>query len=219
MSGNIKAVIFDFGGVLAEEGFREGLIAIARKNGLDPEPFRKRADDLIHESGYVTGKSSESYFWSVLREQTGITGTDQELRTEILARFVLRPPMIESAKNLRSAGFITAILSDQTDWLEELDQSMRFLEYFQCVFNSYRLGKSKRDPSIFSDVCAAIGTDPAESLFIDDNIENIKRAAGEGLCVLHFRDMQSFQNEIAKMGYPVLNSCFSSSFGSSAGLK
>ncbi len=33
----IKAVLFDFGGVLAEEGFREGLKSIGRKNGLDPE--------------------------------------------------------------------------------------------------------------------------------------------------------------------------------------
>jgi glutamate-1-semialdehyde aminotransferase len=30
----IKAVMFDFGGVLAEEGFKEGLMAIGRKNKL-----------------------------------------------------------------------------------------------------------------------------------------------------------------------------------------
>jgi hypothetical protein len=30
----IRAVVFDFGGVLAEEGFREGLKSITRKNGL-----------------------------------------------------------------------------------------------------------------------------------------------------------------------------------------
>jgi putative hydrolase of the HAD superfamily len=35
----IKAVLFDFGGVLAEEGFREGLKAIGVKNGLDPDDF------------------------------------------------------------------------------------------------------------------------------------------------------------------------------------
>jgi hypothetical protein len=33
----IRAVLFDFGGVLAEEGFRIGLRAIARLNSLDPE--------------------------------------------------------------------------------------------------------------------------------------------------------------------------------------
>ena len=29
----LKALLFDFGGVLAEEGFREGLKAIGTKNG------------------------------------------------------------------------------------------------------------------------------------------------------------------------------------------
>jgi hypothetical protein len=37
----IKAVVFDFGGVVAEEGFREGLKAIGRKNGLDPRVFSR----------------------------------------------------------------------------------------------------------------------------------------------------------------------------------
>ena len=43
----IKTVIFDFGGVLAEEGFREGLLAIARENGLDPDAFFFEVDSLI----------------------------------------------------------------------------------------------------------------------------------------------------------------------------
>ena len=35
----IKAVLFDFGGVLAEEGFRQGLMAIAGQYDLDPQAF------------------------------------------------------------------------------------------------------------------------------------------------------------------------------------
>jgi putative hydrolase of the HAD superfamily len=42
----INAVVFDFGGVLAEEGFMEGLKAIARKNGLNPDEFFKIAIDI-----------------------------------------------------------------------------------------------------------------------------------------------------------------------------
>jgi hypothetical protein len=38
---SIQAVLFDYGGVLAEEGFREGLKNIARWHGLDPEAFHR----------------------------------------------------------------------------------------------------------------------------------------------------------------------------------
>jgi putative hydrolase of the HAD superfamily len=198
LTGAIKAVIFDFGGVLAEEGFREGLWAIGRKNGLDPEEFRKTADELIHETGYVTGRTDESRYWDMLRMKTGIEGTARELRDEIVKRFVLRPEMLGFADNLADRGLTTAILSDQTNWLDEIDRDTPFFRHFRYVFNSYKIKKSKRDPSVFGDICAAMGVDPDRSLFIDDNADNIRRASNEGLKVLLFTSIGRFKQEIAE---------------------
>ena len=39
MQNVIKAVLFDFGGVIADEGFWKGLQAIGKENGLDPDDF------------------------------------------------------------------------------------------------------------------------------------------------------------------------------------
>jgi len=94
----IKATIFDFGGVLAEEGFREGLMKIAEKNGIDP------------------------------------------------------------------------------------------LKFFRAA----------RDSSIFRDVCSAIGIRPDEAVFVDDNIENIKRASAEGLNVIHFKNIDELKKDLYK---------------------
>lgn len=197
MKNAIKAVIFDFGGVLAEEGFREGLLAIGRKNGLPPEEFRKTADDLIHETGYVTGNASEHAYWEKVRAVTGITGTDDELRSEIMERFVLRTELIDIVQRIKSNGLLLAVLSDQTNWLDEINERTPFFEHFQYVFNSYRIRKSKRDSTVFGDVCTAIGIDPNEGLFIDDNIDNVQRASHEGLQVIQYRDMESFKQDIA----------------------
>jgi hypothetical protein len=60
--GMIKAIVFDFGGVLAEEGFREGLKAIGQKNGLNPDDFYAMASELVYQTGYVTGVSDEYEF-------------------------------------------------------------------------------------------------------------------------------------------------------------
>ncbi|MBM3303121.1 MAG: hypothetical protein FJY85_24645, partial [Deltaproteobacteria bacterium] len=64
---SIKAVLVDYGGVLAEEGFREGLKAIARANGLPEESFFDSATQAVYDSGYVTGHAAESAYWSLLR--------------------------------------------------------------------------------------------------------------------------------------------------------
>lgn len=50
----VKAVLFDFGGVVAEEGFRKGFEAIAAENGLDPIFLYTLAVEAVFESGYIT---------------------------------------------------------------------------------------------------------------------------------------------------------------------
>jgi putative hydrolase of the HAD superfamily len=171
-----KAVIFDFGGVLAEEGFLEGLKAIGRKAGLDAGEFSRMADALIISTGYVTGRVPEAAYWDAIRKKTGITASDDELRAEILTRFVLRPEVLDCVRNVREAGYVTAILSDQTNWLEEMDARTPFLHLFDFVFNSYIMKKSKQDVSVFTDVCNVMGVSPEEALFIDDRPGNLERA-------------------------------------------
>lgn len=194
----IKAVLFDFGGVLAEEGFREGLKAIAVKNGLDPDEFFKTAEHIIYETGYVIGLADESLFWKKLREKTGIRGDDSELRKEILDRFILRPAMFKYVENMRIAGLFVAILSDQTNWLDEINEKSPFYHHFDHIFNSFRIKKSKRDVSVFSYICTEIGFKPYEVIFVDDNAEHIKRANAVGLKTIHFRDVGGFSEEISR---------------------
>ena len=192
----IRAILFDFGGVVAEEGFYRGLLEIGQKNGLDPEVFFKAVDALIYETGYLTGRADEAAFWNAVRERTGITGSDVELRNEILTRFTLRPEMVASVDKLRSQGFIVAMLSDQTNWLDEIDRETGLFRHFDRVFNSFHIHKSKRDETVFPEVCAALGVRPDEALFVDDNINHIKRAAGQGLQTIHFTGIDDYQQQM-----------------------
>jgi len=195
----IRAVIFDYGGVLAAEGFREGLEAIALRHGLEPAEFFTLASDAIYETGYITGRGTEAGYWNALRRKTGLTGEDSDLAGEILRRFVLRPRMLAAVRALRAHGFITAILSDQTDWLERLDVRDRFFLEFDRVFNSYRLGKGKRDATIFDDTVRALGVVPQEALFVDDHAGHVDRAASRGLRAVLFRDQDRFLSDLGPL--------------------
>jgi putative hydrolase of the HAD superfamily len=127
-----------------------------------------------------------------------VKGDDKELREEILKKFKLRPEMMKVVEKVKSSGLIVAILSDQTNWLDELNQRTPFHHHFDYVFNSFHLKKTKRDSSIFRDVCAILDVQPEEVLFVDDNLENIKRAASQGLRAIHFKSVSEFQKEIKK---------------------
>lgn len=178
---HIDAAIFDYGGVLAEEGFREGLYAIARARGLDPEAVLAAGADAAWGTGWVVGTGGEAEFWADLFRRTGIAGDPAELRREVLDRFRLRGWILPLLARLKSAGLVLAVLSDQTNWLDELEARDRFLHRFDLVVNSYRYGKSKRDPAIFPEVVGRLGIAPGRALFVDDNPGNVERARASGL--------------------------------------
>ncbi len=194
----IKAILFDFGGVIAEEGFREGLMEIGRKNGYDPDMFFRKSTDLVYESGYVYGRADESAYWKAIRSEFSIKGSDEELREELLKRFVVRPEVIEIIKELKRPGMGIYILSDQTNWLDELESKYHFFELFDEVFNSYHMQRTKRDRSLFSDICNELGIPAKEALFVDDNPANTERAENAGLQTITYISSQDLRYSLQK---------------------
>ena len=196
----IKVILLDFGGVIAEEGFRQGLYAIADRFGLDQKRFFELANEAVYNSGYVIGSGSENDFWNEVRIHSGIIATDDELRQEILTRFIPRDWMLEIIRSLRQQEKVIAILSDQTDWLDQLDARYHFFQYFDAVFNSFHLGKTKRDPAIFAEILSALEANGKETLFVDDNISHIDRATAAGLQTHHFNDRDTFMKVLKELG-------------------
>jgi len=194
----ISTVLFDYGGVLAEEGFRDGLKQIARLNGIDEDIFYKTAEDNIHNCGYLTGRAPESVYWELLRNKTGIRGDDQSFRKEILSRFILRTWMIDLVERIRDCGARVGILSDQTNWLEEINTRDDFFHRFDYIFNSYYMGKGKREPGHYDDVLRKVNAAASSVLFIDDNPGNCARAELKGWKVIHYRSRDQFLEELAR---------------------
>jgi putative hydrolase of the HAD superfamily len=192
----IKAVILDFGGVLAEEGFREGLMAIAESQGLNGPDFFDNATEAVYDSGYITGNADERSYWNLVRRLTGVRGTDRQLRNEIISRFVLRTWMLDWVRHLRRASYKSAILSDQTDWLDTLNQKAQFFMEFDYIFNSFHLGVSKRDPDVFRIVSKIMNTPLDGMLFVDDNAGHISRAATVGVHTILYQDRESFEQRV-----------------------
>ena len=183
-------------GVIADEGFTEGLRAIAVKNGLPEEAFIRAGFDTIHETGYVLGRSPESAFWAALRKQTGMTGEDAALRHEILSRFIVRPWVLDLADTLKDRGIRTGILSDQTDWLDLINERYDFFRRFGVVFNSYHLGDSKRNPDFFGTIAQALAVPAPSILFIDDNAGNCGRARQSGWHAIQYVERLDFLTQL-----------------------
>lgn len=195
----IRAVLFDFGGVVAEEGFRDGLVALATEQGLDAGNTHREGILAVYDSGFVLGKGTEADFWALMRRRTGVAGADAKLTGRILDGFIIRPWMIDLVRQLRARGYVTGILSDQTRWLDTLNKRDNFYEVFDRIYNSYYRGKGKQDPSQFTDVAADLGLPPAAILFVDDDPGNVARARDAGLHAIQFVDRADFTCELERL--------------------
>ncbi|HBL22766.1 MAG TPA: HAD family phosphatase [Deltaproteobacteria bacterium] len=192
----VDVVLFDFGGVLAEEGFEKGLRAIAVKHGLNETEFFNLAHELIHTTGYITGRADEHAYWEAIRDRTGIGDDDGTLRRELLSRFILRSWMFDIVRELKASGIRVVILSDQTNWLDELNGLYDFFKYFDVVFNSYHVGKNKMDVSHFSDTISRLKGSGGRMLFIDDSEAHCERARKAGMKAIRYTGRESFLKDL-----------------------
>ena len=193
----IEVVLFDFGGVLSQEGWKKGLRALACTYGLDADQFIQTAADTKYETGYITGRCRAIDFWDALKSKTGITGESEYLTQGMLSHYTVDERMIHLAKKLKTQKLTVGILSDHTDWLDRLNERFDLFRHFDHVFNSYYMGKGKRDASLFDDVAGRLKTPPARIIFIDDDPGNVERARRKGWNAVLYTDYESFYPEMA----------------------
>ncbi|RQD76882.1 MULTISPECIES: hypothetical protein [Desulfonatronospira] len=193
----IELAVFDYGGVLAEEGFMAGLNAMADRAGLDRDFVFQSAREVILSTGYLTGQGSEEVFWDQFKAATGIKGSPNGLRQDILSRFQLRPWMLELMQKLQTLGVGRIILSDQVNWLDELEARDSFFRYFDQVFNSYHLGKSKNDASLFDDLLKWTGVQAHRAVFVDDHLPHVERAISRGINGIYYTGRDDFLKRFA----------------------
>lgn len=189
----MKNIIFDLGGVLVGlDGQRciDAFNAIGCERVAEYVRLRLTADLFLD---IEEGSIDTAEFCAEVRRMTNCMATDHEiigawnaLLTEITDERKQR------LKELRRAGYRVFLLSNTNDmhwqYTQELlgcvEHGVRNEDcgtYFDRVFLSYRMHLSKPDVRIFEEVLRQAGLQAEETLFIDDNRDNIQAAASLGI--------------------------------------
>ncbi len=93
-----------------------------------------------------------------------------------------------------------ALLSNATDRLRPDLRALSLEEEFDAVFSSAELGVAKPDPEVFRHVCASLGREPGQCLFVDDSAGHAAAAAAVGLRAHHFRSVTGLEDFLAHRG-------------------
>lgn len=188
----VRAVIFDFGGVLCLHPDASRWQRAAETAGLPLSDFIPAF--WAHRIPYDAGVVEPADYWrGVLGPAFRESRLPELVRREIELWNQYDTRVLAWAGQLRSAGYRTAILSNLPRPLgEELRATPGFLAPFDHLTFSYELRKVKPQPEIYLDAIRGVGVEPSEALFLDDKTENVEGARAVGLQAVLYSTWENF---------------------------
>ncbi len=195
----LKAVIFDWGGVLMRTVDASGRRKWEQKLGL---PLYA-VDRVVHgsrswkqaQSGIIT----DAEYWVDVATQLGLDDEElAEFREDYFGGDQLDPQMVQFIRELRPR-FKTALLSNASPQLRDLLEALDVTDVFDEIVISGEVGVQKPDVAAYRIVLERLGLAPEETIFVDDFIENIDQAQRLGMQTLHFRAGMDWRDQLLRI--------------------
>jgi len=187
----IRAVVFDFGGVLVRMVDDRPRSKLARKLGV---PL-SRLDELIFFSESAQkasmGKIKVKMHWQAVGEALGIPVEEMPAFLEqYWSADDVNWTLLDFIRDLR-LNYKVGLLSNAWD---DLRQTMHDRWGMDSLFDemiiSAEVGIVKPDPRIFHLAAQRLGVSPGEMVFIDDMLINVEAARKEGLTAIQYIDTE-----------------------------
>ena len=195
-----KAVIFDYGNVLAQSQPAADVQALA--NILDlPIP---RFSEIYWQFRipFDAGSLDPAAYWNAVARTAARVLTPSQIDTlvEIDSRSWSHPApvMPQWARDLRAAGIPTALLSNMPVTVRDYVLGCAWLPDFDARVFSCDFGQCKPAPEIYEHCLRQLGVSPQDALFLDDREANIRAAEAQGWSAVLFTDAASVSLEIAR---------------------
>lgn len=190
---SIKNVIFDLGGVIINIDFQYTYEAFAKLGNTDILSVIKRFEEIQIFKRYEKGEFSDQEILDLFRREFNSNASDEEL-IKAWNELLLDIPnaRVELLKSLKSQ-YRTFLLSNTNNiHIQEVNNILHrssgvpnLDHLFEKIYYSYDIKMSKPDLEIYQHVLKQNNLKAEETVFIDDNKDNIVGAKAAGLHVIH----------------------------------
>lgn len=200
----LKNILFDMGGVIIDLNVNATLEAFYNM-GFPPKFLNYPENyntDIFYK--YETGRISTSEFRDAIRKDTGLDFEDSVFDNAWRAMLLdIQPETIDLLKklaenyNLYVLSNTSALHTPVFEMLFQLVGEISMKDIFKQCYYSNETGHHKPDDSSFNFVLEHANIKAEETLFLDDNIHNIKAAQAMGFNVIHISE----HRKLADLGF------------------
>jgi putative hydrolase of the HAD superfamily len=199
----IRAIFFDFGGVLGWMD-RNLVAALETRYGLGVGGFTRTVIALPEWKAAEVGRGSEEAFLEALKRKL------DEL--DVTLPFDIREAWSRALRRLDAdvvclierlgARYDVGLLSNATPELDSVLRDYHKIDgLFKVIVNSSRVGMAKPDVRIYHLAAERMGVDPAACVHIDDDVDNVEGARQAGFYGIHHKgDCAILERELRSLG-------------------
>jgi putative hydrolase of the HAD superfamily len=181
LASAIRCIVFDVGGVLVEVGGVEPMLRWMR-NATDVEGLWRAWLGSTAVRDFERGRIDAQTFAACLVAEFELSvGSEEFLRGFVAWANAPLPGAHELLRQIRP-GIVRATLSNTNalHW-PRIMRDMDFERHFDHPFASHLIDRIKPDHDAFDHVARAVGVEPREILFVDDNQINVDAARAFGM--------------------------------------
>jgi putative hydrolase of the HAD superfamily len=196
----VKNIIFDLGGVILNWDPRSVIARFTEDVDAQDRLYSSiysHPDWLEYDRGMLSEKDAVAIF----AERTGSThGAIASLLHETMVSLTVKQDSLDLLYELHGQNVNLFCLSNMpAEAYEFVSRRYSFFEIFRGIVISAHLKLIKPDPRIFEHLLRNYGLDPAETLFLDDNQENINAAESLGVYSILFEDAKNCRSRLKKL--------------------
>ena len=183
----IKLIIFDFFDVFRTDAYKTWL---KTNNFTRTDGFAEASN--LSDAGKITGEE----FFERISVYAGHKVTPQEMD----ATATLDIEMVAFARRLKMT-YRTSLLSNApSDFIKRLVKEHGLKDIFNEVFISSETSFLKPHRDAFENVLRTMNVESSESIFIDDNLDNVISARECGIEAIQFSSVIQLKNDLVKLG-------------------
>lgn len=196
----IKAVLFDFDGVLTTDATGSESIwnYVCKKTGIDIEKFKKvyykYNDDLLD------GKTNHQNIWESLCKEL-----NRDIDINILYESFINTPidsiMMKIVHKLKEQDYKIGMVTDnKKDRIDDIVKYYNWNDIFEKIAISAEIGSGKEYNRIFEETLKGLDVKAEECVFIDNQEKNLIVPKNMKMNVIHFdHEKRNYKHLIKKI--------------------
>jgi epoxide hydrolase-like predicted phosphatase len=205
----IKAVFFDFGGVLLKHADGVDHAALEKIHDLPERTLLKcvyvESRYVEHQVGACTNEEWIESAIAALAERVGRTRAEEIWSAFEQAERPLNEDMLDLVRRLRKGGYKVGILSNTVPGMTARlnERYPEFVAMFDDILGSGDLEMAKPDPAIWQLAVERLNVGLEESVFTDDTRAYAAAATDLGMKGFHFTGYEQFVDDLRSVGVEV----------------